>query len=106
MQNYVFDKEDEDLLIAKEYMNNYNNKFNEKDSKNFDNNENYYEYQDPIIEDGIEHGKYNPLKFIEDTLIDMEKSVQDLNHLLSNTKKNIQESIAKGIKEEMSSILT
>ena len=106
VQNYVFDKEDEDLLIAKEYMNNYNNKFNEKDSKNFDNNENYYEYQDPIIEDGIEHGKYNPLKFIEDTLIDMEKSVQDLNHLLSNTKKNIQESIAKGIKEEMSSILT
>ena len=46
------------------------------------------------------------MKFIEDTLIDMEKSVQDLKKVLSNTKKNIQESITKGIKEEMSSILT
>ena len=106
VKNYVFDKEDEDFLNAEEYMNNYKNKLNENESKSYENNENYFEYQESNIEDGIEQGKYNPLKFIEDTLNDMEKSVQDLKQLLSNTKKNIQESISKGIKEEMSSILT
>ena len=106
VKNYVFDKEDEDFLNAEEYMNNYKNKLNENESKSYENNENYFEYQESNIEDGIEQGKYNPLKFIEDTLNDMEKSVQDLKQLLSNTKKNVQESISKGIKEEMSSILT
>ena len=106
VKNYVFDKEDEDLMNAEEYMNNYKNKLNDDDSQSYENNENYYEFSSPIMEDGIEQGKYNPLKFIEDTLNDMEKSVQDLKQLLSNTKKNVQESITRGIKEEMSNILT
>ena len=106
VKNYVFDKEDEDLMNAEEYMNNYKNKLNDDDSQSYDNNENYYEFSSPIMEDGIEQGKYNPLKFIEDTLNDMEKSVQDLKQLLSNTKRNVQESITRGIKEEMSNIST
>ena len=103
VKNYVFDKEDEDLLYAKQNMNINKNKFNNAGGKTFENNE--YEFQDPIIDDEIEQRSYNPLKFIEDTLNDMEKSVQDLKQLLNNAKKNVQESISKGIKQEIASLL-
>ena len=103
VKNYVFDKSDEDFFYAEEIINNDKNKFKNNNSK--ENNENYYEFQDSIMDDGIEQRKYNPLKFIEDTLNDMEKSVQDLKQVLNNTKKNIQESISNGIHREITSIM-
>ena len=102
MKNYVFDKSDEDFFYAEEIINNDKNKFKNKNSKEIENN---YEFQDSIMDDGIEQRKYNPLKFIEDTLNDMEKSVQDLKQVLNNTKKNIQESISNGIHREITSIM-
>ena len=104
VQNYTFDKEDEDLLYAEQNMNNNKNKFNNAGEKTLENNE--YEFQDPIIDDEIEQRSYNPLKFIEDTLNDMEKSVQDLKQLLINAKRNVQESISRGIKQEITSLLS
>jgi len=102
VKNYVFDKDDEELYYAEEYMK--NNKFTTS-AKEIGNEANYYDMQDSLMEDGIEQRKYNPLKFIEDTLNDMEKSVQDLKQVLNNTKKNIKESICNGIKTEMTNIL-
>ena len=102
VKNYVFDKSDEDFFYAEEIINNDKNKFKNKNSKEIENN---YEFQDSIMDDGIEQRKYNPLKFIEDTLNDMEKSVQDLKQVLNNTKKNIQESISNGIHREITSIM-
>ena len=104
VKNYVFDKDDEELIYADEYMKKNKNRLNRLDSQIIENNDNFFEYQDPIMEDGVDQ-KYNPLKFIEDTLNDMEKSVQDLKQVLNKTKKNVQESISKGIKKEMMSIL-
>ena len=103
-KNYVFDKDDEELFYAEEYMNKNKHKINTFDSKALENDENYFEYQDSM--EGGNEQRYNPLKFIEDTLNDMEKSVQDLKQVLSNTKKNVQESISNGIKMEITSILS
>ena len=104
VKNYVFDKDDEELYYAEEFMKN-NSKLNNLGSKEIGNDENYYDLHDSMMDDGIEQRKYNPLKFIEDTLNDMEKSVQDLKQVLNNTKKNIKESISNGIKTEMNNIL-
>ena len=97
VKNYVFDKEDEELFYAEE--------FDDFGSKEIENDDNYYDLQNSGIEEGIEERKYNPLKFIEYTLNDMEKSVQDLKQVLHNTQKNIQESIVNGIKAEITSIM-
>ena len=45
------------------------------------------------------------MKFIEDTLTDMEKCVIDLKQILNKTKKNVHESISNGIRQEIASIL-
>ena len=106
IKNYIFDKDDEDILSSEEYK---NKKIINKEASNIpDINDNkFLEYQDTIIEDGYgyEQKKYNPMKFIEDTLTDMEKCVQDLKNILHSTKKNVQESISNGIRQEFTSIL-
>jgi len=106
VKSYIFDKDDEGILSGDEYSNNNNNLIINSGSKIGDvNDNNFLEHQDSVIEDGYKNKKYNPMKFIEDTLTDMEKCVIDLKQILNKTKKNVHESISNGIRQEIASIL-
>ena len=100
VKNYKFDKDEADGIDFED-----NSFINENLMDKVETKEKEFEFRDSIVEDGFDQRKFTPLKYVEDMLTDMEKSVSDLRLLLNITKRNIHESISTGIKQEITSIL-
>ena len=100
VKNYKFDKDAPDRMDFED-----NSFINENLIDKIEAKDKELEFRDSIVEDGLDQRKFTPLKYVEDMLTEMEKSVSDLRQLLNITKRNIHESISTGIKQEITSIL-